>query len=739
MGADVTVGEFTSGLGLLLATAAPVLAYFALVGLAVRLLLFRVAVPAGLGMLVGMGAAVASLTLTLSFVLTRTLTPTVWALAWGSGAVVLVALLVGRGALLRRWRRLVCPSDAVGLGAALAILVPVLGYGQRPWTLGAGDFVRYAGSVRVWASEAGEDGDYLSRYLDDFGELMYARGMHEKPVVTAIMTVLDTVGGVSPERQLTLLTFVFLAVGVAAMTALVRDLFRIRVGLACLAVLPGAFSSVVLFRVYEAQGGQVVALALLAVLLVLVHALARAARADTAAVGLVLGVVGAAALGSNSSLILGAAPTLAALGLYLMSREGLPVPVALGRLILPTLVATGLSAPLWPLFAWSMRSQGTGEAGYPIPLSSPLALVGLERLSGPVGGLGALLAWGLFLLLLFGVWRSVHRPVETWRLLVVRCALLVVANGLLLMGLFGLDSYNANKWLALVLPLVSPLILASFLTLRRGQVFAASRTTVAYCSLASLLVGAQLGTQIRHVIPQDVLELEHSAVLAGVDMLNIDNRADPASQVLAGPMATSLVPSRRVNLLNLYGEPGGPPVGHTILTSARKTPAGQVRDRKVINSSYALVERYAPLPWGPTGMGQDNPSLPAQLFGRWASPETGGTWTDGSGSYLVFDVPEDAGNQVSVTLTGYRLLPADGDPRVLRVRSHGRLLAQERFTRSSSQDVEFTLTAQDVVDGQVTLELQAPSPVREQDGDRRTLGYLLESVTLRPAGSGAGG
>lgn len=727
-----------AGLGSVLLGLLPALVYFVLVGLAVRVLLRPTRLPDGLFVSAALGLAVSSVLVSVSFVLLRTMTPVVWVV--GAAAVVIVGVGVWRG---RRpvddWRELAGWADLAALLGAVVALLPVLAQGRRYWTMGTHDFPNYMASAHVWLGQAGEAPDFGVQHPDRWGQFMEDRAEFEKPVVTGLMVVVRVVAGLPLEDQLSVLMLLALGILIASMAAVLQDQFGLGPGWAALGVLPPVLSLAPMGRVHHGQAGQAVALCLLAAFLAVVTVVLRTrAGRRTVTVALVLAFLATAAIGSNVSLVVSCAPVVAALGvLRALTVRNVRIRRAVGRFTLVTILVALLSVPLIPLYLTSLRIQSAGDVGYPVALPSPLTLVGLDppreldALSGPATAWAALLVVGLVLCGWVYLRRG-HRPEAVATVIVL---VIVALTGVLIFQLYGPESYNANKWLALVVPLLGPLVLGAALRLRWGWLPVLTRTVTVGCCVVAAVLAYRAGAQMRIELSEELYALRDSAVLDQVENLNINFRHVPGDPISESSVAALLVGSEHVTVMSSYDVTRVAPVGHLYLANLQGPPGGEVVSRVPLTDGYELQEVRLPLDWGTRSMGVEDPQAREHLYGYWHSPDGGGTWTGTERwAWVSFDVPPDAGD-IQVTVTGHRYV--DEDPRRVRIMSGGRVVARHTYQDNAAVDLSFVLTPEDREDGQVTLQIVSPD-LEPSPTDPRQLGFMLSAITVQPLDPGAG-
>lgn len=708
----------------------PAFCYFVIVGLALRVLAGPGRLPDGLFLTAALGVAASGYLVTVGYVLFRTLTPVI-------GTVGLAAAAVLGAALWRRrppvpsWRALVDGADLAGLCGALLGLAPVLAFGRRYWTMGTHDFPNYMASVHVWLGLAGEGPDFRARHPDAWGDYMADRAGFEKPVVTGLMVIVRTVGRVQPESQLALFMLLALGILIAALVTAVREQFGLGTWWATACVLAPVLSLGPMARIHHGQVGQALSLALLAAFLAVVPSVARTrSRGGTLGMTVLLAVLVAAATGANFTLVLGAAPVIVAFAVLRLTVTTRRIGRVLRRLVPVAVFTVVFSVPLIPLYLVSLRLQGPGD-GYPVPLPSPLTLIGVDppRELGTVAW--ALVGWAV--VAAAGAvgcgWLVRRRPARAVGPVVVFAAVTLTGLGLFLY--YGPESYNSHKWLVMVSPLIGSFLLGALLRPGRPGPTALGRPAVLVCCVVAAVLSHRAGSAMTIVLSEEVYALEDAPALEDVQILNIDLGRSDTGVISEAGVAGLLVPSAQVHMVSTYPALQRPPVGHRFLVRTDTPLSGQVRDRVPLNDEYEVQDVWAPLEWGTNPVGQD-PADPGLLYDQWHPPEGDGAWSGGSSVWVGFDVPPHAGD-VTVRLTGYRFV-VDG-PREVRILSGDRVVAQHLYRDRAETDLSFVLAPQDMPDGQVTLQIQAPDPVTAGAEDPRELGFFLSSITLERDGS----
>ena len=669
-------------------------AFLGLVGLAVRVALTTlVRMPASLGVTMALGASVVAVTGTsLPFRGQRGGADSTPDSHCPCGPpLVHRAILAG----YQRDSRLACRSstrrttvglasrlDGVAIVAALAVLLPLIAWGLTFWTALSNDFPNYAASGQIWSGAGQGAAAFEGKHPDAFGEFQRERAGFEKPMVTALVVVSSRLTGLAPYQLLTPLMLVFLVTLISTLFALSVRLFRLGPAATALAVVVPTFSIIPMSRIFDAQLGQVVAVALLATLVV-VAATSRTRATPVAQACLValIALVASAALGSNATLVVGSAITVTAVGVWVIVRSGVSV-----RRRLP-LVLAGLAASILvslPLLPWYRRSfgiQSTGGEGTPVPFASPLAAIGQQvSLDAALPLAQALLSWTLALLVLAAlIWgRSTHAP--RGRAVNTLVLTAIVANGALIGLRLGWDNYATHKWLALFIALAMPVFFTAAVA-RWGWVFGRARLPLlAALALSSFLIALSAAVSVAHVMPRDLMNLAADERLTGLDPVNL--RLGSSYENSLGALlvpATSVVVTEQT-----YADPTKAS-GDVFLLRRDAADAGDW-DLTELNETYAIGKSRRPLESSRLVFNSMTPSSRQYLSGPWGAAEESGTWSSEESSVVTFNLPSDfPPGAVDIAVTS-SVFATDSHPQSLAVVVNGKELLTETFVQFGAGD-----------------------------------------------------
>ena len=726
-----------------------VLAYATAVGSALRLLLRRwTVIPRGLGVTAGLGLSMTAVVVCGGYLLDLPATAPVLPLAAASVATVVV-VLVRAATRARRtedgWRVVIAPllpvpADAIAVVAAFIALGPVLRLGLTYWTSFVNDFPNYVASTEVWLAADGEGPTFAERHPDDFGAHQVWRAGAEKPMMTALLVAVTRITGLPVWSLLTPIMLVALIIGVSALATAVAAAMPRMARAGVLVVLVPTFSVVPMSRVFDAQLGHVVAVALAAVALVVVGCStpsdARFARWAHAAVG---GLVVTACVGANPSLVLGTCVTLVAALAWLTARRGVAMRTFAAGGLRTALAAAVLSAPLVGWYVDALRRQTDGEPGFAIPLASPLALVGLQPSLVDAGSTHEVsLQWAALLVVGAGgyaAYRARHSGPPATGLLVLSAA----ANGAVIIGRVGSINYATHKWLTVVVALVVPLVLARLLDivppvadragwLARSDWFAVGAGGL---TVVSAVVCWGAAGAVRNVVTDDLLALAGDPRVTARDAVNVR-----LSSVYENSMAPLVIGAPRVVNMGLtYGEPACPE-GDWLLTHADALTGWSYDDVLALGGDLVLADIDLELGPGTVTFGTDTPWTAGHLCGRWHPTEDGGTWSDGASASVVLDpVGELASGDIVATIEGRRF-SVDGGSSAVVVTTGGEELGRAELVGEHAARITVTVPAEAVRDGRLVLTVHAPDPVVPADvggTDTRALGFMLTALTLEPS------
>lgn len=718
-------------------------AYLVVVGSAVRIGLSRVVTPArGLGLSVGLGLAASGAAVTLAFVvLGDAVTPVV--VVGGAAVLVLLAVAVraalpgGTGARAALADLLPTRWDAVALVAGAVVLAPLAAHGLAYWTSLANDFPSYVGSVETWVADSGHGAaPFRSTHPDAFGAFQERRAMYEKPMATGMLVVAALAGGTPAYGLLGPMTAVSFIAFLATLLTLVRRSVRLGDTLTALVVLVPTFSIVPFSRVVDAQLGHLLALTLLVTLLAVLVAPVRTGTGRWAAGGHVVavGVVAAATVGTNATLVLGTGIGTAALLAWLVHAHGLPWRRVALRTAAGAAVAVAVSAPVLDWYLRSLRNQTTGELGYPVPLASPFSLIGMQttlRATSPTGQ--ALLEWVVVLVgaLLVYLAAKRRRPgLPATGVLVLG----TVANGALIVAVNDLTSYATHKWMSVAVALVVPFVLAR--AVERAAAASAGWTTAGASLLTagSTAIAVAAATATPVVVPTTVLDLADDPRLSGPRTVNV-----ALGDLYLDSIAPYAVPAQHVVSASRTYAASSPPIGSTFLLTDERADAWPTTRTTGVGDDLVLAEVDLTLDEGTTLLGADDPAGERYLYGRWGALEETGSWSTGAQTSIAFDVPDDLrGVDLELTLSGARFADPD-EPRTLVV-AHGDDTLARRTFREGFRPVDLVVPLSagrvSATDGRVVLTLETPRPLAPASlggEDTRLLSYWLGSLTLAEA------
>lgn len=682
----------------------------------------------GAALAVGMGLAAAALTIQLGYFLVDNvlvvLIPAAAASLVYSGVTVVRAVrgdTTARAAL-----RSLTPSatDWCTSVTATVVLFPLIRLGLVYFTTFVNDFPSYAASTEQWLSKSKLAPDFLDKHPDFFGLGQHQRAEHEKPSATGVLVFARVTSGVPSYSLLGPLTVVSVLVLAGNLAAAIRSVFQSRAITASSAALIAVFSIVPMSRVHDAQLGQALAVAFLAVLL---HSVALVARADgrtqSLAASVLVGLLVAVTVGANPTVVLGAAISWGALAVWMAYHLQVPWLATLKRAAAAAAVALVVSWPAIDGYRTSVNAQATGAAGYDVPFPSPLAAVGLQFDLGAVTRTGQTLAAWAFVGAAAVVATLVLSRSRTYLAAFALVATIVI-NGLIVGGKFGAVNYATHKWIAVVLVVVTPFLLARLVALvpiDRRRMAAGGLATLA---LASVLVSWRASDDVPSRTPLGLFLLPDSSQLAELDTVNV-----VLDDTYQNSLAPLVIPADHVVLVGESYSLPAPPVGNRFVLSHAIAGAWGAVEVQPLTAEYVLATvDLAITSAGPVEFGPAHPASGRYLYGRWANADDG-VWTTGRTNRVVFDVPPNiVGRDLFVVLSVRPTAESRDAPElIVRVNTvDDPAVASVTFADAVTQDVELIVPAEVVAAaaGRVVLVLSTTGAARN---DRH---LLLHSVTV---------
>ncbi len=657
----------------------------------------------------------------------------------GSSAFAIVQAIRGHAGTRDTLRTLVPTwTDWLTGVATLLVLYPLIRLGLVYYTDFINDFPNYAASAEQWWSTSGVGPDFLHKHPDNFGRYQLFRAELEKPTSTATFVFGTLVTGVPGYALLGPITVVTVLLLIGTVASVIERVFGCRAFVATAAALVPALSIIPMSRLHDAQVGQAIAVAFLAVLLYASVVLVDAPDGRQIIVAVtVAGMLLATTVGANPTLILGAGISWGALALWLAHRTQTPWRLTLTRFAGAGVVATLFSIPAIDGYRISLREQTGGAQGYDIPLPSPLAAVGLQLDLNDVAGTGqTLVAWAMLATTLIVSTVLLARQRSYW--VTVGLAGAVIVNGALIMLKTSTDNYAAHKWEATVIAIVTPFLLARVVSLVPADRRRIAEAGLVVLAAASAVVSWRASDDVPIKVPLPVFELAESPLLADLDVVNVD-----LGDIYENSIAAMAVPSDQVVLSgDSYAEPTTP-VGDLFVLDAGTAQRWGAVETAPLGADYVLASVDLTVTADmPVMFGSAHPESARFLYGRWHPPEPSGVWTKQRYNRLAFDVPPDLRDQdVDIILHGTRLAGPDMSRElIVRLGSlDGTAILNKRFESTATRDVRMTVP-RDVIEagnGRIVLHLDTPAAIRANElgfDDNRVLGFLLERLTVTGAG-----
>lgn len=725
-----------------LAVAGPALclaAYGALIGFGLQAALAsQVRFAVGLGVVCGVGLGLTAVAMCLAYVLFGNATlPLIPLAVLALLAIVVRTVAAGRDSKQRLGQaftdtlRTITPLDMVAAAAATLMMVPVLGYGLAYWTTGTHDFPSYAASIQVWSSPAA----FAEAHPDAFGQMQLHRASFEKPMVTALLVAMSSLSGVSSFQLLAPAMLLFLYVFLASALTLCSRLFRLGPFTTAIAVLPAGLSIVPMSRLYDAQPGQVAAVAFIACLLAVLSTTPVPKTAKSAfALAVVAALIWAAAVGSNFTLVIGSGLALAALLVWTMSQERDHFVGRMRVVGLSAGILAILSLPMLGMYVTSFSGQTTGEAGFDIPLVTPLAVIGQQAsLSGAATTSQALLSWGVVLLgLVATIWlRAGHDR----RAAIFDFALLaaVVANVLVIGLKFGWVNYAVHKWIAVAVAIVVPLVLSYGVSLLGSRARAAATAVLTVLVLSSATISLGQGRSMSFVTRDDLLSLTASGALAAEPNLNLKLGHNVSESMIAA----LLVPSPSVVVTDRTYAQGDAPRGSRFLVRTDQLESAPYSEIVRLNDSYAVASLDLTLQAASVDFTTADPQAGRFLYGSWYAAEPGGTWSGQRDNYLVFDLPAGLrGHDVGLVITGHAFANDEASQEI-EVLVNGSPMQDLVYPDDVGKLIELVVpaAASEATAGRITIDFRtfrALSPSAYGSADGRRLAFYITRLDIAP-------
>ncbi|WP_454049417.1 hypothetical protein [Cellulomonas sp. Marseille-Q8402] len=724
----------------LLATTGVAVVYLLVIGAPLRLALGAVARPVrGLGVTLGLGLAATGVVVTLCYVLLGdALLPVLPLAACALAALVALVLLdvvrrargtTGTARLLHelaptRW-------DGIALGLSIIVLAPLLVHGSTYWTALANDFPNYAASAEVWVTSSGHGATpFLTTHPDAYGAFQVHRAEYEKPMVTGMLVALAAATRTPAAGLLATVVGVSFFILIATLLPLVARTLKTPPLVTTLAVAVPSMSIVPMSRLFDAQIGQTVAVALVAVLLAALVATSRGGRGHLVWHVCLAGLLGTAAVGSNPTLVLGTSiGTAALLGWLVVGRQ--PWRAAARTTAGAAAVGLALSAPVLGWYVSSLRNQTTGELGYEIPLASPFSLIGMQvdlRSAPPLGQ--AAVEWAVVLLAAGFAYLAAKRR-KPGLPATGALAAATLANGALIVAVNGITSYATHKWLAVAVALVMPFVLARLAETVPSGARGRSTTFLALLGTGSAALGVAAAAAVPVVVPRAAYDLADDERLA-IPTLNV-----ALDDIYQNSLVPLLVPADEVVVAGPTYARSSVPRGSTFLLTEETADAWPSTGETDLGNGYVLSDVDLSLGEEDVVLSADDPAGRRFLYGRWGELEGSGVWSSGRSTSIVFDVADALrGSDLQLTLTGARFADPS-ETRELRVIADDTVLARHVYSAAFAADELRVPISSELVEagrGRVHLTLETPAPLSPQDlgqEDPRSLAYWLGSMSLR--------
>jgi hypothetical protein len=620
-------------------------------------------------------------------------------------------------------------SSIIAVVASFALMLPVTRFGLTSWTLGTNDFPNYVSSVVVWLD--GQEA-FKSQQYGGFEEKMLERAGNEKIIATGFLAFLTKSSGLSPHQLLSVYVWIPLLLLLASLFAIHSLVSRAQKPQHLAAIIAVAGSSVPMSRLYDAQPGQVlmVALTSLGILLFLASNSSKTDCSNSQSLPYVAGVTFATALGANPTLFVGVAPTVFAFLAWLLvlkirhKRWWGEFQIWRASLFAFVLTAT----PFISYFVWSFRKQTSGLAGFDIPLILPTALFGLQpNYANTFGLLPTLIFWALAtttILMLFKIRRIGGFSSNIWFLGVT-----VALNFSFFAVVYGSNAYTTAKYLAVILALVAPILVAKFLDLvLTGEFLPASVPAV----LLTLSLTFTLAANVKSLPPQLWPKLQE--LLSQNQAVNV--MAAPHSP--SALIATSLPKVAQIRIVQqTISKASIPNIQAPFIVDSTTLDTGKFIVKEELAPGYFLADLIPPRFQDKIFFSTNSPDSNKYLWGEWSMIEDWGIWSTGPQAIVLVLLPKDKiSEDLEVTIYADLYTP-EKEFNSLRI-TIGDGLQERKFSTKdlSISPIRLLLTVDEIqtLGHVLQITLQAShfiSPSEHGSLDERKLGVALKGIEFK--------
>lgn len=674
--------------------------------------------PRSLGLTAGIGLSLTSLLMVYSHRLFEKASLPIIPLAVMAAVVLALRFYFARP--LNIWRPPV--SDVWAAAITVLLMLPVLHFGLTFWTEETNDFPSYASSAEIWLNSRDA---FAEKHQDNFGALQLLRATYEKPMVTALLVLTSKLSSLPPYQVLSPVLAVLIFIGSSSLIIALSAAFRISSFVAGLAIILPSFSVVSVSRLYHAQPGHIAAVCLIACLLAVLIT-AKRQKGGILPVAALAGVVGAATIGSNFTLIAGSGIVLGATFVWMFAVSG-EYAERMKLAVLGGAFTLIFSAPLAQMYLVSLSNQTGGVQGYDIPFASPLSLIGQQiSLLHVAPDNQVLLSWIILMVIVLAVLWSRKMSISNFSFDVF-LILAIIVNAMIVGLKLGWNNYSTHKWLAVFIAASGPIFVGYAVSLTHERRRIAAIALLIPLAVSSIFFGLR-SADIRYAIDPDLLALRTNQALADQEAVNIrlgDWRLNST--------ASLIIPAKRVAIVEGTYAPASLPVKG--MTLVRRDFADENNPETVLlNSSYALVPTYQPAA-DSLRFTSDSPSSQSLLFGSWYASESWGTWGGRGDNYVTLAPPPGyAGGNLVMSVTGTAYTPK-GTPQSIEIIVNDEPIMTVQFPRAD-QRFDFGIPSRLAESGRLMINFRAAGALSPSDygaADKRTLGFGLTSLSISPA------
>jgi hypothetical protein len=619
-------------------------------------------------------------------------------------------------------------SSLIAVGASFVLMLPVTRFGLTSWTMGTNDFPAYVASAVIWL----EGEELLESQQNNYFEAMQSRAKFEKPIATGFLTFLVKTSGLVPHQLLSVYVWIPLLLLLASLFAIHSLVSKVQRPQHLAAIIAVAGSSIPMSRLYDAQPGQVlmVALTSFGILLFLIAYPSGTTLVNMRQLPSIAGVTFATAQGANPTLFLGAIPTTLAFLAWLVAlkirRKNFWSPYQIWGTSLLAFFLT--VTPFLNFYFWSFTRQAPGLAGFDIPLILPAALFGLQpSFATSLELLPNLVFWALSMTLALILLKSKRNrgfsPTE-WILV-----LIIGINFSFLVVLYGVNSYNTGKYLTILLALIVPILVAKFLDLVFVSGFLHTSVPV---MLVTLSLTFTLGTNVKSLPAQLWSKLQELESPTG--SINIKTGQYSPSSLIA----TSLPKIAQVRVVERTSAfPSTPNIKSPFIIDRSTLDRGGFFVVEELAPGYFLAEILTPRIHDKIVFSSNSPDSDRYLSGDWSSAEDWGIWSTGPQAIVSALLPKDKGlANLEISIFAALYTP-EIEFNELQIIING-VPKERKFTAKdlSSGPVRLFLSSDEIqaLGDVLEITLEASrfiSPSKYGSLDRRNLGVALQSIEFK--------